>query len=87
MGMKPLKGDLSVGPLGLRVVRSLTARERATAAGLARDLRAPDTSLRRELERLASLGIVVADEMSWSISVEGLRQWRQQLEGRLLGVR
>jgi hypothetical protein len=85
--MKPVTGDLSVGPLGLRVVRFLTVREQATAAGLACDLRTPDTSLQVELERLASLGIVVANERSWSVSIDGLRQWREQLEGRLLGAR
>lgn len=85
--MQCIDDDLSVGTLGLRVVRTLRQIRSATCYSLAVRLHAAPARLQSELSHLAALGIVVStDEKQWAVSLEGSQRWREALEGRLFGV-
>lgn len=84
--MQRTESDLSVGTLGLRVVRTLWQVNSATASGLAVELDASTAQLQRELTHLQGLGIVVSEESAWRVSIEGSQQWAAALECHLLGA-
>lgn len=85
--MQCIDDDLSVGTLGLRVVRTLGQIHSATCYSLAIRLDVAPARLQSELSHLAGLGIVVAtDEGRWAVSQEGSRRWREALERRLFAV-
>lgn len=84
--MQRIDADLSIGTLGLRVIRDLHDCRRATTHGLAIRLHTGTQRMRSELNHLCGLDIVMLTEGGWTLSVEGVRAWARSLEDHLLGA-